>query len=158
MFARLGTDYEIRNQWFFAILEAMTTGWDLSQWKCYDQLQCMVCVCVCVFFPFILDIKGRTSRGHTGGRPHRTFNPPSFCGACLDFCREKDSAIPFPRRPWSRILCTNELIVLHPLGIFILVLVFSEKNPVCRDRTHVPTCQKVTRCRLSYRGRPAHLY
>ena len=24
MFARLGTDYEIRNQWFFAILEAMT--------------------------------------------------------------------------------------------------------------------------------------
>ena len=40
-----------------------------------------------------------TSRGHTGGRSHRIFNPPSFCGACLDFCREKDSAIPFPRRP-----------------------------------------------------------
>ena len=61
----------------------------------------IVCVCVCVFFPFILDIKfvGRTSRGHTGGRSHRIFNPPSFCGACLDFCREKDSAIPFPRRP-----------------------------------------------------------
>ena len=110
----------------------------------------------CVFFPSILDIKfvGRTSRGHTGGRSHRIFNPPSFCGACLDFCREKDSAIPFPRRPRSRILCTNELIVLHPLGIFILVfLVFSEINPVCRDRTHVPTCQKVTRCQLSYRGR-----
>ena len=32
---------------------------------------CSKCtVCVCVFFPFILDIKfvGRTSRGHTGGR------------------------------------------------------------------------------------------
>ena len=60
-----------------------------------------VCVCVCVFFPSILDIKfvGRTSRGHTGGRSHRIFNPPSFCGACLDFCREKDSTIPFPRRP-----------------------------------------------------------
>ena len=58
-------------------------------------------VCVCVFFPSILDIKfvGRTSRGHTGGRSHRIFNPPSFCGACLDFFREKDSAIPFPRRP-----------------------------------------------------------
>ena len=58
-------------------------------------------VCVCVFFPSILDIRfvGRTSRGHTGGRSHRIFNPPSFCGACLDFCREKDSAIPFPRRP-----------------------------------------------------------
>ena len=59
------------------------------------------CVCVCVFFPSILDIKfvGRTSRGHTGGRSHRIFHPPSFCGACLNFSREKDSAIPFPRRP-----------------------------------------------------------
>ena len=58
-------------------------------------------LCVCVFFPFILDIKfvGRTSRGHTGGRSHRIFHPPSFCGACLIFSREKDSAIPFPRRP-----------------------------------------------------------
>ena len=38
------------------------------------------------------------------------------------------------------------LIVLHPLGIFIFVFkFFSEKNPVCRDRTHVPTCQRVTR-------------
>ena len=60
-----------------------------------------VCVCVCVFFPFILDIKfvGCTSRGHTGGRSHRIFHPPSFCGACLNFSREKDSAFPFPRRP-----------------------------------------------------------
>ena len=60
-----------------------------------------LCVCVCVFFPFILDIKfvGRTSRGHTGGRSHRISHPPSFCGACLNFSREKDSAIPFPRRP-----------------------------------------------------------
>ena len=53
---------------------------------------------MCVFFPFILDIKfvGRTSRGHTGGRSHRTSHPPSFCGACLNYSREKDSAIPFP--------------------------------------------------------------
>ena len=62
---------------------------------------CVWCVCVCVFFLFILDIKfvGRTSRGHTGGRSHRSSHPPSFCGACLNFSREKDSAIPFPRRP-----------------------------------------------------------
>ena len=55
-----------------------------------------VCVRVCVFFPFILDIKfaGRTSRGHTGGRSHRISHPPSFCGACLNFSREKGSAIP----------------------------------------------------------------
>ena len=67
-------------------------------WPTRTNLQCVV---FCVFFPSILDIKfvGRTSRGHTGGRSHRIFNPPSFCGACLAFCREKDSAIPFPRRP-----------------------------------------------------------
>ena len=55
------------------------------------------CVCVC-FFPFILDIKfvGRTRRGDTGGRSHRISHPPSFCGACLNFSREKDLAIPFP--------------------------------------------------------------
>ena len=58
--------------------------------------------CVVFFFPSILDIKfvGRTSRGHTaGGRSHRISHPPSFCGACLNFSREKDSAVPFPRRP-----------------------------------------------------------
>ena len=59
---------------------------------------------VCVFVPFILDIKfvGRTSQGHTGERSHRISHPPSFCGACLNFSREKDSAFPFPRRPSSR--------------------------------------------------------
>ena len=31
MFARLGTDYEIQGISGFAILEAMTTDWDLSQ-------------------------------------------------------------------------------------------------------------------------------
>ena len=58
-------------------------------------------VCVCVFFLFILDIKfvGHASRGQTGGRPDRISHPPSFCGACLKFSREKDSVIPFPRRP-----------------------------------------------------------
>ena len=58
-------------------------------------------VCVCVFFPFILDVKfvGCTSRGHTGGRSHRVSDPPSFCGTCLYFSREKDSAVAFPRRP-----------------------------------------------------------
>ena len=76
-------------------------------------------LCVGVFFPFTLDIKfvGRTSRGHTGGTSHRISHPPSFCGACLNFSREKDSAIPFPRRLSSRNLCTNDF-VLQPLGIF----------------------------------------
>ena len=74
--------------------------WKLREISLQDRFKYYM-VCVCVFFPSILDIKfvGRTSRGHTGGRSHRIFNPPSFCGARLDFCREKDSAIPFPRRP-----------------------------------------------------------
>ena len=57
-------------------------------------------VCVCVVIPFILDVRfvDVPSGSHTGGRSHRT-SPPSFCGACLNFCREKDSAVPFPRRP-----------------------------------------------------------
>ena len=39
------------------------------------------------------------------------------------------------------------------VGHFLIYffIIFSEKNPVCRDRTHVPTCQ-VTRLPLSYRG------
>ena len=57
-------------------------------------------LCVCVFFPFIVDIKfvGRTNRGHAGGRSRRISHPPSFCGAYLNFSREKNSAIAFPRR------------------------------------------------------------
>ena len=39
---------------------------------------------------------------------------------------------------------------------FYMMYFFSEKNPVCRDRTHVPTCQKVTRLPLSYRGDQHH--
>ena len=44
----------------------------------------IVCVCVC-----ILPIHS--------GHQDRISHPPFFCGACLNFSREKDSAIPFPR-------------------------------------------------------------
>ena len=68
----------------------------IGLWSIIIRVQYSTVQCVCVFFPFILDIKfvGRTSRGHTGGRSHRISHPPSFCGACLHFSREKDSAIP----------------------------------------------------------------
>ena len=50
-------------------------------------------------------------------------------------------------------LCTNDSIVLYSLSIFVFIFYFfSEKNPVCQDRTHIPTCQKVTRLPLSYQG------
>ena len=48
-----------------------------------------------VVIPFISNVRlhlsvnmWRTSRGHTGGRPHWSFfpsSPPSFCSACLNF-------------------------------------------------------------------------
>ena len=117
--------------------------------------------CCCVFFPLILDIKfvGRTSLGHTGGRSHRIPHPPSFCGACLNFSREKDSAIPFPRRPWGRILCTHDLIVLPPLGIFVFIFIFLvRKIPFAGIEL---TSQRVRRLHgylWATEAKPYHLY
>ena len=59
----------------------------------------MLCVCVFSYLLFwtssSLDVPtGVTQEGHTGFFIHL----PS-AGACLNFSREKDSAIPFPRRP-----------------------------------------------------------
>ena len=53
--------------------------------------------------------------GHTGFLIHLL---SLFCGACLNFSREKDSAIPFPRRPLSRILCSNDFNRSPPVGHF----------------------------------------
>ena len=71
-------------------------------------------MCVCVLSSHLFWTSGLWT--YQPG-PHR-ISPPSFCGACLHYFREKDSAVPFCRRPSSRILCTNELNVLHLLGIF----------------------------------------
>ena len=71
-------------------------------------------VCVC-FLPIH---SGHQVRWTYQPGSHRNFYPPSFCRACFNFSREKDSATPFPRLPSRRILCTNDLVVLHPLGIF----------------------------------------
>ena len=93
-------------------------------------LSCLVyvCVCVCVHVCFHPMYSGRqtcgcTSRGHTGGSLHR-ISPSSFCGACLNFYREKDSAILFSRRPSSRMLCAHKLIALHLLGVIYLFIYF----------------------------------
>ena len=70
---------------------------NFTRWPIPLVVCCLVLFCV--FFPSILDINESTSRGHTRGRSHRISHLPSFCSACLDFSREKDSAIPFPRQP-----------------------------------------------------------
>ena len=80
-----------------------------------------VCKCVCCF---LLIYSGRQvfwtyQPGSHRRKVTQDSHPPSFCGDCHNFIREKDSAIPFPRRPRSRALYTNNLIVLPLLGIFI---------------------------------------
>ena len=93
------------------------------------------CYCVRVFFPIVLDIKfvGRSSRGHTGGRSHGISPPPSFCGACLNFSREKDSAIFLSLVDREVEFCVlTILIVLHLLGVFIFIF-SATKNPSYRD-------------------------
>ena len=57
--------------------------------------------CVLSFLPIYSGRQacGSTSRVHAGGRSHRISHPPSLCCACLNLSREKDSAVPFPRRP-----------------------------------------------------------
>ena len=74
----------------------------------YSTMRCStMCVCVSVFSSHSfwtsssLDVPAGVTQeeGHTRGRSHRISHPPSFCGACLNFSREKDSAIPLPRRP-----------------------------------------------------------
>ena len=94
---------------------------------------CVLCVVCCVFFQFILDIAslldvpaGVTQEGgHTGGRSHMIFHPPSFCGACLNFLarRIQPLFLSLVHRV-VEFLCTNDLIVLHySLGIFLFVVV-----------------------------------
>ena len=60
------------------------------------NVKCVLCVCVC-FLPIY---SGRQIRWKYQPVSHKDFSSaPSFCGACLYFSREKDSAVPFPRRP-----------------------------------------------------------
>ena len=105
-------------------------------------------MCVRVFFPFILDVRfvGRTSRGHIGFPIHL----PSAVHALIFLARRIQPFLSLLGREVYRILCTNDLIVLHLLGFFLF---FSEEN------SQLPgfelTSQRVRRFRgyqLSYRG------
>ena len=69
---------------------------------------------MCVLFSFILDIKfvGRTSRGHTGFLIHLL----SAVGASIFLARRIQPFLSLVDREVT-FLCTNDLIVLRPLGI-----------------------------------------
>ena len=71
---------------------------------CYYYFYCTMCVCYTLCCHPLYSgrqVCGRTS--HTGGRSQNISHPPSFCGGCLNFSFEKDSAVPFPRRAGSRL-------------------------------------------------------
>ena len=80
-----------------------------------------VCVCVCFFFPSILGIKfiGRSSRGHTAFFIHL----PSAVRALICLARRIQPFLSLVDRE-VKLLCTNDLIVLHPLGIFSFLFSF----------------------------------
>ena len=76
---------------------------------------------MCVFFPFILDINGRTSRvtqeeGHTGFLIHLL----SAVHALIFLARRIQPFLSLVDREVEFCVLTI-LIVLHPLDIFILV-------------------------------------
>ena len=79
-YAQYSSDFwrEVRNSYSIRIVISPVSGKKKEEIPCFAQKK--YCVCVCVFFLSILDIKfvRRTSRGHTGGRSHRIFNPYKF--------------------------------------------------------------------------------
>ena len=106
-------------------------------------------MCVYVFFSLSfwtsssLDVPAGVTQeeGHTGFFIHLL----SAVRALIFLARRIQPFLSLVDREVEFCVLTT-LIVLHPLGIFIFVFLFlSEKNTVCRARTHVPTCQRVTR-------------
>ena len=117
-------------------------------------------VVLCVVFsshPFwtssSLDVPAGVTQeeGHTGFLIHL----PSAVRALIFVARRIQPFLSLVDREVEFCVLTN-FNRSPPVGHFYFgFLFFSEKNPVCQDRTLVPTCQKVTRCLLSYRGRLA---
>ena len=99
---------------------------------------CVVCVC---FLPIHSGhhIRWPYQPGSHRRKVTQDFSS-SFGGACLNVSlREEGFSHSFPSSAVKSDFC-------------FYFLFSSEKNSVYRDRTHVPTCQKVTRLPLSYRG------
>ena len=80
----------------------------------YSAVQCFVC-----FFPFILHVKfvGCTGRGHTGFLIHF----PSAVHAFIFLARRIQPFLSLVDREVEFCVLTI-LIVLHPLGIFIILI------------------------------------
>ena len=89
---------------------------------------CVWCVCVC-FLPIHSghQVRWTYQPGSHRRKVTQYFSSPSFCGACLNFYRERRiQPIPFPRRPWNRILCTNnDQLMCASLFPHALLLIWS---------------------------------
>ena len=103
-------------------------------------------VCVCVVFSSrsfwtstSLDVPARVTQeeGHTGFLIHL-----SAVRALTFLARRIQPFLSLVDREVE--LCVLTILLFSTRWAF-LFLFFIEKNPVCRDRTHVPTCRKVTR-------------
>ena len=97
-----------------------------------------MCLCVCCHLPFIPDVRlVDVPAGVTQEEGHTGFSPPSFCGACLNFSREKDSPVPFPRRNVKSNFVCYQINRSPPVGHkFIFKYFFVRKNP----RSWCDTC------------------
>ena len=116
---------------------------------------------MCVFFPFILDIKfvGRTSLGHTGAEYHTGFSI-HLLSAVLALIFLARRIQPFlslvDREVEFCVLPGNDLIVLHPLGIFFFFFFFfSETNPVLPESNSRPNVSEGYMVTSQLPGRPA---
>ena len=108
-----------------------------------------MCVCVCVFssHPFWTSSSLDVPAGVTQKEDHAGFfiHLLSAVRALIFLARRIQPFLSLVDREVEFCVLTT-LIVLHPLGIVIFAFKFlSEKNPVWRGRTHVPTCKRVTR-------------
>ena len=117
-----------------------------------------MCVCVCVFFSSrsfwtssSLDVPAGViqEEGHTGFFIHLL----SAVRALIFLARRIQPFLSLVDREVEFCVRTISSFSTRWAFLFLCLacLVFSEKNPVCRDRTHVPTYQ-VTWLPLSYRG------
>ena len=132
--------------------------WETSKYKRSmesDTRYVCVRVCVCVFSSHSfwtsssLDVPAGVTQeeGHTGFFIHL----PSAVRALIFFARRIQPSL-FSLVDREVEFCVLTISSFSTRWAFFFFFFFSEKNPVCRDRTHVPTCQKVTRLPLSYRG------
>ena len=86
------------------------------------------------------------------------FSSTFFLRCVPQFFSREGFSHSFPSSTVSRILCTNDLIVLHPLGIFILFLSFLvRKIPFAGIELLTSQLVRGLRGTSELPGRPAHM-